>query len=85
MSRPSFLPLDLTNKRFTDYSGKRGVAFLCGHFSRPTYEVLDRYFRINSAREREPMPLVRTPCADWIGTIALDNYAKRNVLGLATL
>ena len=25
------------------------------------------------------MPLVRAPCADWIGTIAFDNNAKRKV------
>jgi len=30
---------------------------------------------------RVPMSLIRTEYADWIGTIAFDNYAKRNALG----
>jgi methylmalonyl-CoA decarboxylase len=30
---------------------------------------------------RVPMPSIRTDYADWIGTIAFDNYAKRNALG----
>src|SRR6266852_2513422 len=30
---------------------------------------------------RVPTSLIRTDYADWIGTIAFDNYAKRNALG----